>query len=646
MKRICTLLLSLSLVLSLCAGYGWAAEGGETLLVLSDTGVTVDGAAASENPESAVYVGAEIIYYHDGTDETYGEGSEDEKHTSEEAGAHTVVTITQPGVYRVSGVLSKGQLAIDLGEDAKSDPSAVVTLILDQVDITCTVAPAVIFYNVYECGSDSAETAQAVVDTSAAGANVLLAPGSVNHVTGSHVARIYKEGTTKKLHKYDGAFYSKMSMNVGGENGVDSGELYITADNEGLDSELHLTINGGSIYIESQDDGINTNEDGVSVTTVNGGTLHISAGLGAEGDGIDSNGYLVINGGTVWTMANEKSPDGGIDADCDILINGGNVYAFGIRNDAASSSSAQVYLELSFASVLAAGTEVRVTDAAGNQTAAFTLERACQSITLSLDGDSKPFALNETYYVYVNGVQQQYTGNSFGMGWPGGGPGMGGNPMEPPEGMDWPPEGFQPGEGRPQPPEGMEMPPEGMTPPEGMEGMEPPGGMMPPGGPGGMNGESSGEASAAFTPTETVRSFSGIRDRTEAEPVFRDIVEGSWYAGAAVSAVSSGLLSITGDQFQPEAAVTADLLGGGLSGLPETGSLTRRELVSALWQASDRPDSGADLSAFADGGEEDSGAVRWAVETGILLGRAGGVLDLDAPLTRAEAAVLLTRWTE
>ena len=86
------------------------------------------------------------------------------------------------------------------------------------------MAPAVIFYNVYECGSADTETAVKDVDTSAAGANVLIADGTVNNITGSYVARIYKpdsvelseDGTevvdSKKLHKYDGAFYSKMSM--------------------------------------------------------------------------------------------------------------------------------------------------------------------------------------------------------------------------------------------------------------------------------------------------------------------------------------------------------------------------------------------------------------------------------------------------
>lgn len=207
-------------------------------------------------------------------------------------------------------------MAVNLGEDAEEDPNAVVTLILNGADITCTVAPAVIFYNVYECGSTDTETAVKDVDTSAAGANVIIADGTVNNITGSYVVRIYKpdsvelseDGTevvdSKKLHKYDGAFYSKMSMNVdGGEQGT--GVLNITAGNEGLDSELHLTVNGGNINIISGNDGINTNEDGVSVTTINGGTLTIQVtGETGEGDGIDSNGWLVINGGTVAASGN------------------------------------------------------------------------------------------------------------------------------------------------------------------------------------------------------------------------------------------------------------------------------------------------------------------------------------------------------
>ena len=494
-----------------------AQSGGteETAVGLSDDGVMVDGQAASTDPASPVYVGADIVYYEDGHDETYGEGTAEEAHSAEEAAAHTVVTITQPGVYRLSGTLSAGQVAVDLGEDAEEAPDAVVTLILDGVDITCTVAPAVIFYNVYECGSKDTETASPTVDTSAAGANVILADGSVNTVTGSHVARIYKEGTDEKLHKYDGAFYSKMSMNVDGESD-ESGTLNIIADNEGLDSELHLTISGGSIFIAAQNDGINTSEDGVSVTTINGGRLSINAGLGTEGDGIDSNGYLTINGGEIVAVANGQSGDGGIDSDGGIYLNGGSVLALGSRNDAADTASGQAYMELTFAGEQAAGSNIVIQDSEGNELISYTAERAFSSLTYT----GADLTDGATYTVYVNGVQQQFTGHSFGMG---GGMGFGGgrpqDGQQPPEDMENPPENM---EGPPEDmgglPQDGEMP-EGERPerPEGAggDGQQPPqptggGDRQPP--EGGMAGDETAEPSTEFTISADTHSFSGVTD--------------------------------------------------------------------------------------------------------------------------------------
>ena len=278
---------ALALTLAACgsntAQAGSESSGGEEQdLVLSQDQVTLDGQVLSEGEDGAVTLSHDIVYYQEGQGSDYGEGTAQEEHSADEADAHLVVTIREAGTYRVSGELTQGQLAVDLGEDAQDDPTAVVTVILDGVDVTCTVAPAFMVYNVYECGSTDVETSSPTVDTAAAGINVVLADGSENTFTGSHVARIYEEGTTDKLHKYDGAFYSKMSMNIGGES-EGTGVLNIDGDNEGLDSELHLTINGGVINIRAQNDGINTNEDGVSVTTINGGTLQINAGLGPRG---------------------------------------------------------------------------------------------------------------------------------------------------------------------------------------------------------------------------------------------------------------------------------------------------------------------------------------------------------------------------
>ena len=340
---------------------------GASYIELSDELITVDGKEATTNSNKAVYVDNDIVYYEEGNDFTYGEGSKKDEHPKEEADKHRVVHITEPGTYVVRGELSAGQIAVDLGKDADDDPEAVVTLALDNVDITCSVAPAVIFYNVYECGASDKEEATKDVDTSEAGANILIPDGTDNTIRGSYVAKIYKSvelneaGTevvdSKKLHKYDAALYSKMSMNIdGGEE--NTGRLNIYAENEGLGTELHLTMNGGTVNIISGNDGINTNEEKVSVTTINDGWLNIRVDGGTgEGDGIDSNGWLVINGGVVHAAACSTSMDAGIDSDMGIHINGGMVVATGNMLDHIAESE-QNYVVFTFQDKINAGEEI------------------------------------------------------------------------------------------------------------------------------------------------------------------------------------------------------------------------------------------------------------------------------------------------
>ncbi len=357
MKKILACFVVLTLLLSGCRSNEQKIEG--TQINLTDNKITVDGQEITSDTTQAVYSANDIVFYLAEQGFTYGEGEKQDEHEQSEADAHTVVHITKPGRYVLSGTLSLGQIAIDLGEDSKTDPNSVVTLILNDVDITCKVAPAIIFYNVYECSKSDEETATKDVDTKNAGANVIIADGTENNINGSYVAKIYKsyelseDGKevvdSKKLHKYDGAFYSKNTMNInGGDKGT--GILNIKAVNEGLDSELHLTINGGIVNITSGNDGINTNEDNVSVTTMNGGTLNIVCdGSTGEGDGIDSNGWLVINGGTITAQACSSSGDAGIDSDKGIYINGGKVIASGNMLDHIAGGN-QTYAVFSFAS--------------------------------------------------------------------------------------------------------------------------------------------------------------------------------------------------------------------------------------------------------------------------------------------------------
>lgn len=403
---------------------------------LSDSEIFVEDKVASSEESDAVYIANDIIYYEDGKDFTYGEGSAEDAHSASVASAHTVVHITQPGEYRLIGKLSKGQVAVDLGKDAKENSDAVVTLIFDSVDITCEVAPAIIFYNVYECSSDDVSGASETVDTTSAGANVIIADDSVNVVNGSYVAKIYKpesvelssNGTevvdASKLHKYDGAVYSKMSMNIGGgEKGT--GVLNINAENEGLDSELHLTINGGIINIKSGNDGINTNEDNVSVTTINGGELNITVtGETGEGDGIDSNGWLVINGGKVQVEACSFSEDAGIDSDMGIYINGGTVFATGSMLDRIEEDG-QNHIVFNL-SGKQSGADLVIKDGDGEITDEFSTTNDYSIIVYS----SSSLA-DETYYLYSG--ERLLAESADGMNWQGGPGGHGGPGMPPPD---------------------------------------------------------------------------------------------------------------------------------------------------------------------------------------------------------------------
>ncbi|MDO4732211.1 MAG: carbohydrate-binding domain-containing protein [Bacillota bacterium] len=530
MKRFlpCLLALVLLLAISGCAFPGQTADPsapeqdpGITHIELSDAAILVNGEEAPTEAGAAVYTANDIIFYQAGQDFTYGEGTEADEHEQSEADAHTVVHICQPGSYSLSGQLSQGQIAIDLGKEAEDDPEAVVTLILDGVEISCSVAPGIIFYNVYECGSKDAESATKDVDTSAAGANVIIADGSSNSVNGSYVARIYEsytlneEGTevidSEKLHKYDGAFYSRQSMNVsGGELGT--GVLNIYAENEGLDSELHLTINGGNINIISGNDGINTNEDGLSVTTVNGGLLNILVdGSTGEGDGIDSNGWLCINDGIVVAAACDQSQDSGIDADLGIYINGGILLASGNMLDHIAGAT-QSYVSFSFSGQQSGEENYSLKNAAGEAVLEFAPGNSFSCLLLSSP------KLEEGIYSLWQG-EQQYLGSASQGGFPGGP--MPGEVMEIPEGeqperpapgempqpdglnnaegtkmpgpecMEFPempaPDGMKPGE-RSELTEGIDFPempaPDGMKPgerPELPEGMEFPEGEMPEG---------------------------------------------------------------------------------------------------------------------------------------------------------------------
>jgi hypothetical protein len=105
---------------------------------------------------------------------------------------------------------------------------------------------------------------------------------------------------------------------------IDKGDFQISGS-EGLEG-TYIQINGGTIHIQSSDDGINAGQKSSAyraTVEINGGDITIVMGAG-DTDGVDSNGDLFINGGTINVTGNS-----GFDYDGSATFNGGTIIVNG-----------------------------------------------------------------------------------------------------------------------------------------------------------------------------------------------------------------------------------------------------------------------------------------------------------------------------
>ena len=461
----CTVLL----VGALCTGCptGNAANS----IQFTNDEVLYNGKTISTDSSAAVY-SSTFTEFHEDVAEPY-------KDT-----VNTIVNITKGGIYQISGEAADTQIRVNA-------PNEEVTLVLGGVTLTNHTAPAILIENAAD-----PETA------GEAGVTIALSTDTANVISASHVAEYTDENGVE--HDYDGAISSKVSLKIEGE-----GTLHVTGDKEGIESQLHLTIDGGNIEVSSADDPINASEDGVSVITINDGIINCAVQNGTEGDGIDSNGYIYINGGSVLAQSHSNSMDSGLDADLGIVINGGIVCAAGNMYEEISEESTQSHAQFYFAEKQQGGVPLVVTDSDGNYVLAYTPINDYTILEFSLPDMTD----GTTYHLYcggtitgtcTNGIYTEITGYEGGtqMGHRGimqGGsrPGFGG---QRPEGFDPEsfepskierPEGMNPGQrpdrqpdNAPQRPQGER--PENFDPNNLPEGFEPP--AMPQGAFGGFGG--------------------------------------------------------------------------------------------------------------------------------------------------------------
>ncbi len=118
---------------------------------------------------------------------------------------------------------------------------------------------------------------------------------------------------------------------------IDGGTIKITATGDGIQAdEGHVIINDGVITTNTVDKGISAAYEGTDATivpylTINGGTITVTS---TKGEGIESKGALTINKGTIAI----NSYDDAVNAKTAIYINGGSIYAYATNNDAMDSN--------------------------------------------------------------------------------------------------------------------------------------------------------------------------------------------------------------------------------------------------------------------------------------------------------------------
>ena len=194
-----------------------------------------------------------------------------------------------------------------------------------------------------------------------------------------------------------------------------SGSLVILSSYEAVES-ANITVNGGSLTLNSTDDGFNVSggndasssgggfgddsfaASGNSFLTINGGHVDMNAG----GDGLDSNGSIVMTGGTVMVDGPTNDGNGAVDYNGTFRMTGGFLLAVGSAGmaEAPDDTSTQNAMLVGFSATQQAGTLIHVEAADGTGILTYAPEKQYSSFVFS----SPDLVSGGSYNVYAGGT--------------------------------------------------------------------------------------------------------------------------------------------------------------------------------------------------------------------------------------------------
>ena len=246
----------------------------------------------------------------------------------------------------------------------------------------------------------------------------------------------YEDANPKGIHVGD-----KDATPATGNLTISGGTVKVkVANSEGIESKMYINISGGTVAVQSGDDGMNagiSSENnkgnayaGKGQVNISGGTVYVYS---TDNDAIDANGTISISGGVVVASGN-TAPECGIDCDQNTFaIKGGYVIGLGGDTSSPTENSCSQSSLVTSASVSAG--DVLTLQIGGSTVLKAEMPRSYSGARLLL---SAPAMQKGSSYTLLKGSStlasgtlssSAYVNGSSGGSMPGGGFGPGGKPF-------------------------------------------------------------------------------------------------------------------------------------------------------------------------------------------------------------------------
>lgn len=192
---------------------------------------------------------------------------------------------------------------------------------------------------------------------------------------------------------------------------INDGTINITKSYEGIESS-YIKINGGEVSVIASDDGINIaggndlssmgrpGENTFSSASngrelvINGGTIYVNS----DGDGLDSNGSISITGGNITVAGAKNGGNGALDYDNKCTVTGGNLIIYGADGMWQNPTTDSTQYSIAFKVTGNQNDTVELKDSNENVLVSLVTEKAYGMVCIS-NSDLKQ---GETYTLYVN----------------------------------------------------------------------------------------------------------------------------------------------------------------------------------------------------------------------------------------------------